>query len=70
MAEVLSGITSVIVMHGGILEKVHYFDNAEEAEELFKKLVKQLNEEITEEELEFAYDSGNYEDKRNDIWIY
>ena len=65
-----SGITSVIVMCGGILEEVHYFDNVEEAEELFKKLVKQLNEEITEEELEFAYDSGNYEDKRNDIWIY
>ena len=66
----LSSITSVIVTHGGMLEEVHYFDNVEEAEELFKKLVKELNEDITEEEIESAIESGNYEDKRNDIWIY
>ena len=70
MAEVKSGITSVIVMCGGILEEVHYFDNVEEAQELFNKLVKELNEDITEEELESAYDSGNYEDGKDDIWIY
>ena len=69
MAE-LSSITSVIITSGGILEEVRYFDNVEEAEGLFKKLVKELNEDITEEEIESALESGNYEDKRNDIWIY
>jgi len=66
----VQGITSVIVLCGGILEEVHYFDNVEEAQELFNKLVKELNEDITEEELESAYDSGNYEDGKDDIWIY
>jgi len=69
MAE-LSSITSVIITCGGILKEVHYFDNVEEAEELFKNLVKELNQDITENEIESALESGNYEDKRNDIWIY
>ena len=66
----LSSITSVIITCGGILQEVHYFDNVPEAEELFKNLVKELNKDITEKEIESALESGNYDDKKNDIWIY
>lgn len=69
MAKLFS-VTSVIVMCRGILEEVHYFDNVQEAEELFRTKVKELNKDISAEEIETLLESGFYDDMNYNIWIH
>lgn len=69
MAKLFS-VTSVIVICRGILEEVHYFDNVQEAEELFRTKVKELNKDITAEEIKTHFENGFYDDMNWNIWIH
>ena len=61
---------NVIVAFRGILEEVHSFDNFNEAEELFRNLVKKHDKEITAEKIDILVENGEYENHNYTIWIF
>ena len=59
-------ITTVIHLKSGILTQIEHFENVEKGNDLFRKMVKNLDNTLSEQDIEDCLDYGHFENMSGD----